>query len=149
MRGLLRSRRRLTVSPGSLALLAAYLVYSLGALFELRFDSPVRAAHRAGGRRRLLRLLDLAGGLRLGRLACRGWISALLCGYLLASAVLLHDLLRVVVTAVVVDAAGLALHAAWRNASGVERSRRAASPSRSRLHKRYLEAACPPRCATT
>src|SRR5271155_5124680 len=85
--------------PSLLAVLAAYLVYAIGVLFELRLDSPVRA--------RIALLADAAffgfwswvvgAGWAGGPAA--GWMSTLLCAYLLASAVLLHDLIRVSGTA--------------------------------------------------
>ncbi len=85
--------------PSLLALLAAYLVYAIGVLFELRLDSPVRA--------RIALLADtaffgfwswIAGSGWVGPSA--GWMSTLLCAYLLASAVVLHDLIRVAGVAV-------------------------------------------------
>ena len=83
-------------------MLAAYLVYAVGTLFELRLDSPVRA--------RIALIADTAFfGFWMWVVASgwvgwpsAGWISALLCGYVLVSAVLLHDVLRVVGVAVVV-----------------------------------------------
>jgi signal transduction histidine kinase len=83
-----------------LLVLAAYLVYAIGVLFELRLDSPVRA--------RIALVADtvffgfwswVAGAGWAGPQA--GWMSTLLCAYLLASAVLLHDLERVTGVAVV------------------------------------------------
>ncbi|HLW76452.1 MAG TPA: sensor histidine kinase [Bryobacteraceae bacterium] len=81
-----------------ISVLAAYLVFAIGAIFELRFDSPLRA--------RIALIADavffafwswIAGagwaGSPDGWLAS-SWLSSLLCAYLLASAVLLHDLLR-------------------------------------------------------
>lgn len=85
-----------------LAVLAAYLVFAVGTLFELRFDSPVRA--------RIALLADtvffafwmwvVASGW-VGWPSA-GWITAILCAYLLASAVLLHDVLRAVGVAAVI-----------------------------------------------
>jgi signal transduction histidine kinase len=77
-----------------LAVLAAYLVYAVGTLFELRLDSPVRA--------RIALIADTVFfGFWLWVVASgwigwpsSGWISALLCGYVLVSAVMLHDVLR-------------------------------------------------------
>jgi len=68
------------------ALLAAYLMYSVGTLFEVRFDSPIRSA-----------IAIVADATYFGLwtwLAPQGWEASLTCGYLLASTVLLHDLLR-------------------------------------------------------
>src|SRR5580658_2560401 len=85
--------------PSLLALLAAYLVYAIGVLFELRLDSTVRA--------RIALVADtaffgfwswIAGSGWTGGPAV-GWMSAMLCAYLLASAVLLHDVIYVAGTA--------------------------------------------------
>src|SRR5262249_43626736 len=77
-----------------LAVLAAYLAYSIGALFELRLDSPLRA--------RVALVADVAffgfwswvvaSGLVAWPTA--GWMSAVLCGYVLTTAAILHDLPR-------------------------------------------------------
>ncbi len=83
------------------ALLAAYLVYSVGAIFEIRFDSTLRI--------NLGLLIDtayfgfwtyLAPGGWTGSTPA-GWMSALDASYLFASAVLLHELSRVGLVAVV------------------------------------------------
>jgi signal transduction histidine kinase len=77
-----------------LAVLAAYLVYAAGVMFEVRLDSP--------GRARIALIADtayfglwswIAGSGYVGWPAA-GWLSAFLCAYLLASSVLLHDLIR-------------------------------------------------------
>jgi signal transduction histidine kinase len=84
-----------------LAILAAYLAYSAGAWFELRLDSPLRA--------RIALIADTAFFgfwswiVAAGHLSwpAAGWMSAALCGYVAASAAVLHDQTRtVVVTAV-------------------------------------------------
>ncbi len=84
-----------------LALLAAYLVYAAGVMFEVRLDSPARA--------RIALLADtaffglwswIAGSGYVGWPAA-GWLSAFLCAYLLASSVLLHDLIRATCVAAV------------------------------------------------
>ncbi len=85
-----------------LAVLAAYLVYAVGTLFELKLDSPIRA--------RIALIADTAFfGFWMWIVASgwigwpsSGWISALLCGYVLVSAVTLHDVLRASGVAVVV-----------------------------------------------
>jgi signal transduction histidine kinase len=85
-----------------LAILAAYLVYAIGALFELRLDSPVRA--------RIALLADTVFfGFWIWVVASgwvgwpsAGWVSAILCAYVLASAVLIHDVLRTAGAAMVV-----------------------------------------------
>jgi signal transduction histidine kinase len=81
-----------------LAILAAYLAYAAGALFEMRLDSPLRA--------RIALIADtfffgfwswmIASGWVSWPAA--GWMAALLCGYLLTSAAVLHDLMRVSMT---------------------------------------------------
>lgn len=85
-----------------LAVLSAYLVYAAGTLFEVRFDSTLRG--------RIALIADTAFfGFWMWVVASgwvgwpsAGWISALLCGYVLASALMLHDVLRASVTAAVV-----------------------------------------------
>src|SRR5215469_1374176 len=73
-----------------LAVLAAYAMYAVGVLFEARLDSPVR-----GG---IALLADTvffgfwSWLLAVDWLAwpSGGWLAALICGYLLASAAVLH-----------------------------------------------------------
>jgi signal transduction histidine kinase len=85
-----------------LAVLVAYLVYATGTLFELRLDSPVRA--------RIALVADTAFfGFWMWVVASgwvgwpsAGWISALLCGYVMVSAAMLHDVLRSAGAAIVV-----------------------------------------------
>ena len=82
-----------------LAVLLAYVVYSVGTMFELRLDSP--------GRARIALIADtvffafwswaVASGW-IGWPAA-GWMSAALCGYVAASAAVLHDSLRTIVVA--------------------------------------------------
>jgi signal transduction histidine kinase len=87
-----------------LAVLAAYLVYAIGVLFELRLDSPARA--------RIALIADTAffalwsWMVASGYVAwpASGWLSAMLCAYLLCSAVLLHDVVRVISVAGAVGA---------------------------------------------
>src|SRR5207248_1513947 len=69
-----------------IAVLAAYVVYSVGALFEARFDSNVRAA--------IALVADTAFfgfWIYMGGSAGGGWLAPLLCGYVLASAAMIHD----------------------------------------------------------
>jgi signal transduction histidine kinase len=87
-----------------LAVLAAYLVYAIGVLFELRLDSPARG--------RIALIADTAffalwsWMVASGYVAwpASGWLSAMLCAYLLCSAVLLHDVVRVISVAGAVGA---------------------------------------------
>ncbi len=71
-----------------IAVLAAYVVYALGALPEIRFDSPARAAFGL--------VTDAAYFGVLCWAAPVAWPAAMSVGYLMASAVILHDLTRVV-----------------------------------------------------
>jgi signal transduction histidine kinase len=73
------------------ALLGAYLLYAIGSMFELRFDTTRRAA--------IAIVVDAANFALWTWLLPTGWQSAIACGYLLASTVLLHDLTRSVITA--------------------------------------------------
>jgi signal transduction histidine kinase len=83
------------------AVLAAYAVYALGALPEIRFDSPARAAFGL--------VIDTA---------CFGvwcwaspgsWMPALSMGYVMASAVILHDTTRTVSVSLAALVGALAL----------------------------------------
>jgi signal transduction histidine kinase len=79
-----------------IAVLAAYVVYAVGALFEARFDSNVRAG--------IALIADTAFfGFWTFMAPASGatWMSTLLCGYLLTSAVTLHDVVRTSVVAFV------------------------------------------------
>lgn len=86
-----------------LAMLAAYLIYAVGVMFETHFDSTLRG--------RIALIIDTAffgfwswliafGWTTAGPSAI--WITSLLCGYVLASAVILHDIVRTAVVAAVV-----------------------------------------------
>ena len=86
-----------------LAVLAAYAVYAIGALFEAKFDSSIRAGIALIADTVFFGFwnwLIAAGWLGW---PSSGWLAALLCGYLLASAAILHDLTRVLVTSGVVS----------------------------------------------
>ena len=84
-----------------LAVLAAYVAYSAGALFELRLDSPLRA--------RIALIADTvfygfwSWVVAAGWIAwpAAGWMSAALCGYVAASAAVLHDQTRTIVATAV------------------------------------------------
>ncbi|HML17992.1 MAG TPA: sensor histidine kinase [Bryobacteraceae bacterium] len=84
-----------------LAVLAAYLVYSIGALFELRFDSPVRAGIALIADTAFFGFWSWVIGAGWVSWPASGWFSTALCIYLLGSAVLLHDLIRVIGVAAV------------------------------------------------
>jgi len=84
-----------------LAVLLAYVAYAVGSFFELRLDSPFRA-----------RIAIIADTVFFGFWSwmavagwigwpSAGWMSALLCGYVVASAALLHDQIRTIVVAAV------------------------------------------------
>jgi len=77
----------------ALALIAAYASFAVGALFEKRFDVASRAA--------IALIVDVAFFGFWVWLVPSGWVSALLCAFLLASTLILHDMLRVILTAVV------------------------------------------------
>jgi len=68
------------------ALVAAYTVYSMGAVFAVRYESPVGAATA---------IIADATNFAIWTWQAPGhWQPALACSYLLGSTVLLHDLLR-------------------------------------------------------
>ena len=105
------------------ALLAAYLVYAIGSMFEVRFDSTLRT--------NLGLVIDtayfgfwtyLAPGGWIGSTPA-GWMSALDGSYLFASVVLLQEVSRVVVVAIDHSARFAAVHASRRNVAGLDRAR--------------------------
>ncbi|HTS78176.1 MAG TPA: sensor histidine kinase [Bryobacteraceae bacterium] len=85
-----------------LAVIAAYLVYAAGALFELRFDSTIRARIALIADTTFFGFWMWLVGSGWAGWPSSGWISSLLCGYVLASALLLHDVLRASVASAVV-----------------------------------------------
>jgi signal transduction histidine kinase len=113
------------------AVIAAYLVYSVGALFEIRFDTPIRSATAM--------VADATYFALWTWLAPGSWEAPLTCGYLLASAVLLHDLLRASITAGVALFVVLVLpregpgHLAWTVAAA------GSAAGAMAVYKRYLE----------
>ena len=72
------------------ALIAAYTVYALGAVFAVRYESPLRAATAI--------VADAANFAIWTWQAPGDWQPALACSYLLGSTVLLHDLVRAGIT---------------------------------------------------
>ena len=72
------------------ALIAAYTVYSLGAVFAVRYETPIRAATAI--------VADATNFAIWTWQAPGDWQPALACGYLLGSTVLLHDLVRAAIT---------------------------------------------------
>lgn len=78
--------------PSLLAILAAYLVYAAGVMFELRLDSPVRAKIALVADAAFFGFWSWIVGLGWVAWPAAGWMSTLLCAYLLTSAVVLHDL---------------------------------------------------------
>ena len=84
-----------------LAVLAAYLAYAIGAIFELRFDSPFRAGVALIADTTFFAFWSWVVVSGWVGWPAAGWISASLCGYLLASAVILHDVTRVAVVSLV------------------------------------------------
>jgi len=83
--------------PWALALLSAYAIYALGSLFEPRFESSTRS-----GIALVADTAFLGVWIWVAPAGWAAWSPALVCGYVLASTVLLHDALRVVVTVTVV-----------------------------------------------
>lgn len=84
-----------------LAILAAYAVYAIGAVFELKFDSRLRAGIALVADTAFFGFWSWLIAAGLLSWATAGWLSALLVAYLLASASALHDVLRAVVVACV------------------------------------------------
>jgi signal transduction histidine kinase len=72
------------------ALIAAYTVYSLGAVFAVRYESPLRSATAI--------VADATNFAIWTWQAPGDWQPALACSYLLGSTVLLHDLWRAGIT---------------------------------------------------
>src|SRR5579862_8796222 len=83
------------------ALLAAYMLYAVGALFEIRSKSQIPSAIAA--------VADATYFALWTWLSPEGWQAALACGLMLASAVLLHDLLRASITIAVALFIGVVL----------------------------------------
>ncbi len=84
------------------AVLAAYVVYAAGALFELRFDSPLRAGIALVSDTAFFGFWSMVVAAGWIAWPSAGWLSTLLCAYVLASAAVLHDPVRVLATAGVV-----------------------------------------------
>jgi len=72
------------------ALIAAYAIYSLGAVFAVRYESPLRSATAI--------VADATNFAIWTWQAPGDWQPALACSYLLGSTVLLHDLARAGIT---------------------------------------------------
>jgi signal transduction histidine kinase len=77
------------------AVLAAYLVYAIGTMFESRFDSPFGAAVALIADAGYFGFWTWVSAAVVPGWVAAGWLSAWICGYLLASAVLLHEMDRV------------------------------------------------------
>ncbi len=84
-----------------LAVLAAYAVYALGAIPEIRFDSSLRSA--------IGLILDTAYFGVWCWVQPGAWVPVLVAGYLIASAVVLHDRLRAISVALAAMVMALAL----------------------------------------
>jgi len=84
-----------------LAVLAAYAVYSIGTLFELRLDSPARAGIALIADTVFFAFWNWVVASGWIGWPAAGWMSAALCGYVAASAAVLHDRLRTMVVAAV------------------------------------------------
>jgi len=72
------------------ALITAYAIYSLGAVFAIRYESPLRSATAI--------VADATNFAIWTWQAPGDWQPALACSYLLGSTVLLHDLARAGIT---------------------------------------------------
>jgi len=83
------------------AVLAAYLVFAIGAMFEARFDSPLRTAIALIADACFFGFWTWVAAAVVPGWVAAGWLSALICGYLLTSAVLLHQMDRVLAVAAV------------------------------------------------
>jgi signal transduction histidine kinase len=114
-----------------MAVLAAYTLYSVGALLEVRYDTPVRAAIGTSADTVFFAVWAWFEG--------ASWPPALAGAYLLASATMSHDLARVIAT----SAVGLALAVVLppRGATGLVWSMAAACGVAVpvALYKRFLE----------
>ena len=125
--------------PSVIAILAAYLVYAIGVLFELRLDSQVRARIALVADAAFFGFWSWLAGAGWAGWPAAGWISTLLCAYLLASAVLLHDLPNVTSVAVVaaVIAVVFAPHGEMPPVWVALAASAVAIPAA--IHKRYLD----------
>jgi signal transduction histidine kinase len=113
------------------ALVAAYAVYSLGAVFAVRYETPIRAATAI--------VADATNFAIWTWQAPGDWQPALACGYLLGSTVLLHDLVRAAITFAAVLFIALILPAG-RNGNLVWTVvATGAAAAAVGLYKRYLE----------
>jgi signal transduction histidine kinase len=79
------------------AVLAAYGVYALGSLFELKFDSPLRAGIAIVADAAFFGFWSWLIGAGWISWSSGGWLEALLAAYLLVSAAALHDRLQALV----------------------------------------------------
>src|SRR5579883_3339252 len=86
-----------------LAVLLAYVAYSVGSFFELRLASPLRAGIALIADTAFFGFWGLMTASGWLGWPSAGWMSALLCGYVVTTAALLHDQVRtIVVTGVLV-----------------------------------------------
>jgi signal transduction histidine kinase len=87
--------------PWAIGLLSIYAIYSIASLFEPRYESPAR---------HLIALIAdtafLGVWIWVAPTGWNAWSPELVCGYVLTSAVLLHDALRLAITAAVVTLIG-------------------------------------------
>jgi signal transduction histidine kinase len=125
--------------PSLLAILAAYLVYSVGAMFELRLDSSVRAKIALSADTLFFGFWSWVVGSGWVGWPAAGWMSALLCAYLLTSTVVLHDVAHVCGVAAV-EAAVSAVFAPHGEMPPVWVAMALSTMAISvALHKRYLD----------
>src|SRR5579883_3075260 len=82
-----------------LAVLLAYLAYSIGAFFELRLDSPTRAQIALIADTVFFGFWNWMVAAGWIGWPSSGWMSAVLAAYVMASAAVLHDQLRTITVA--------------------------------------------------
>jgi signal transduction histidine kinase len=123
----------------SLGVLAAYTVYSLGTLFELKFDSPVRSAIALVADTAFFGFWIWTASSVLAGWSAAGWLAAFLGGYVLVSGVLLHDLDRVAILGPVVVLLAFLLTPRNDRAQAWVASVGGAMAVALAFHKRYLD----------
>ncbi len=125
------------------AVLAAYLVYAIGSMFEWRFDSPSRAALALIADTGFFGFWTWVAAAVVPGWVAAGWLSAWICGYLLASAVMLHEMDRVLAVAGVAFALSMLLSRPGDAGAGVGRPQSAGS----RRGRRFRHIPAVPRTA--
>ncbi|MGD1093317.1 MAG: sensor histidine kinase [Bryobacteraceae bacterium] len=122
-----------------LAVLAAYTVYSLGTLFELKFDSHLRSAIALVADTVFFGFWTWTASSVLAGWSAGGWLAASLAGYVLVSGILMHDVERVAVLAPVVVLLSILLNPRNDRALVWVTSVCGAMALALAFHKRYLD----------